>query len=232
MLFKSEQIVPFNYRTHDFHLFDQDIQIGGMARQNYNNQDTETTLGLLKHINPHCVLIGLYQKYDFTSEAAAAGLTYVFIPVADFQLTSPKIYDDIYARIKQATSDGYQVTIHCGAGNGRTGAALGDLKLRELLETAAKEDPAILDDAPDSNAETILLSEIMMNFPCSPLVKQAIEHIRVHRHTFNNNDNGIDSIESETDVISLLGYEKHLRQLIKHELQDKSASEYKSGFSC
>jgi hypothetical protein len=229
MLYRAEQVVPLNYRTNAFHLFDQDLNIGGMARPNYNNQNTETTLTHLSQILPDSILIGLYEKYDFSSEAAAAGLNYVFIPVKDYEITPPEIYDNIYAAVKEATSDGHQVTIHCGAGNGRTGAALVALKLREMLETAAKEDPSILDEAPDPAATNVLLSELLIDYPCSALVKVAIESIRQNRSTFNNSENGTDSIESPTDIASLLLYETHLRQLIKQEL-DESGLDCRSGF--
>ncbi len=230
MISKFDLAVPSNYRTHDFHLFDRNLKIGGMARPNYGNQNTERTLEQLQHINPNIVLIGLYKKYDFSSEAEVARLPYLFIPITDYQITPPETYDQIYAAVKQATSDGRQVIIHCGAGNGRTGAALAALKLRELLESAAKIDSSILDEDPDPVAENILLSEILEDCPCSPLVKQAVESIRLNRQTLDDSDNGSESIESASDVASLISYEKHLRTLIKQELEEDT-KEHRSGFS-
>jgi hypothetical protein len=220
MFSKSELEIPFNYRTHDFHLFNQDLRIAGMARPNYKDQNTDTVLENLSRIHPHGILIGLYEKQDFSLSARAADLDYIFIPVQDYAITPSKIYDDIYSIVEQATADGRQVIIHCGAGNGRTGTALAALKLRELLETAVKEDPLSLEEVPNPQAATVLLSELLIDYPCSALVKEAIEAIRKNRTTLDKSENGIDSIESPTDVESLLFYESHLRQLIKQALKD------------
>ena len=208
---------PTNFRTHHFNLFDKDLNIGGMAGPHHNT-DRSGVLNYLKYGEKRDVLIGLHET-DFSKDAHANGLEYHFIPIPDAadSPVSPDIYDAIYSVVEKATEEGKQVTIHCGAGDGRTGTALACLKLRELLEKAVKVDASILDDTP-GNTTTIYATRVHEHdVPCTPFVKAAVEELRLQRTAID--ESGIHSVETENEIKTLVGYEKHLRCLIKNELE-------------
>lgn len=209
-----------NFRVNKFHLFGQDLTIAGMAGP-HNNPNVDTALAYLRNVEKRSVLIGLHENKNFTSQSLNNGIEYYHVPISDgtTELNSKpidvEIYDNVYNIIKQATKDGKKIAIHCGAGDGRTGTALAALKLRELLETAAAIDPTILDQRPE-NTTTVYSEYLCMDFPSTPLVKNAIEIIRTQRE--EKNENGAASVETENDINSLIQYEKHLRVVIKQEL--------------
>jgi len=206
---------PFNYRTNDFHLQGKDIAIGGMAGP-HSNKDVNAALRYLRDTEKRTVLIGLHDHFDFKEDAERNGLEYYHIPVPDFSSKpiSPATYDAIYAAVKKAA------TIHCGAGDGRTGTALASIKLRELLEQAARVNPSILDENP-ANTTLVHAKMAFKNIPCTPLVKQAVEGIRTNRKAIDSS--GSHSVETENDIQTLINYEKHLRQVIKQELKATQA---------
>ena len=208
---------PTNFRTHHFNLFDKDLSIGGMAGPHHNT-DRSGVLTYLKYSEKRDVLIGLHET-DFSKDAYENGLEYHFIPIPDATETpvSTDIYDAIYSVVKNATKEGKRVTIHCGAGDGRTGTALACLKLRELLEKAAKEDASILDGTPGKTVTIYATRVHDHDVPCTPFVKAAIEELRLQRTAID--ESGIHSVETENEIQTLVGYEKHLRLLIKNELE-------------
>lgn len=206
---------PTNYRTNQFHLFDRDFTIAGMQGA-HNTGNPGATLRYLHEHDHRAVLIGLHEK-NFTEIATKNGLEYHWIPIPDFSdEVSDETYDSIYEAVKQAVEAGKQVTIHCGSGDGRTGTALASLKLRELLEQSAQHDPSILDDKPEKSA-TVLIKGIV-EYPCTPFVKEAIEKIRTERVPISDLKAGRRSVESHDDIDILIGYEAHLRAAIKKEL--------------
>lgn len=209
-------IRPTNYRTHHFHLFDRDLSIGGMAGPHHNT-DRKGALNYLSQHEKSEVLIGLHET-DFSKDANENGLEYHFIPIPDFisSPVSPEKYDAIYSAVKKATEEGKGVTIHCGAGDGRTGTALACLKLRELMEKAAREDVRSLDESPN-NITTVYATRVHdRNVPCTPLVKAAVEELRQQRTAID--ESGSHSVETENEIHTLIEYEKHLRLVIKEEL--------------
>jgi hypothetical protein len=204
---------PTNYRTHDFHLFGKDFAIGGMAGPQHN-KDRDGALSFLRG----SVLIGLHET-DFSVDAKRNGVDYHHIPIsgAGEKPVAPEVYDAIYDVVKKSVQEGKSVTIHCGAGDGRTGTALAALKLRELLvERLAKEGPRILDENP-SETETIYATSVHdRDVACTPLVRQAILDVRMSRNAMD--ESGSHSVETENDVRSLIEYEKHLRTVLRAEL--------------
>lgn len=209
--------MPTNYRKNQFHLFDKDFTIAGMQGA-HNTPDPRATLRYLVEHDHRSVLIGLHEK-NYADIATKSGLEYHWIPIPDFSdKISHDTYDNIYETVKQAVEAGKQVTIHCGSGDGRTGTALAALKLRELLEEAAKKDPSVLDSNPDKNVQVLLKG--IVDYPCTPFVKEAIEKIRTERipQSVSDMKAGRRSVESDDDVNNLIAYETHLRAVIKEEL--------------
>lgn len=214
---------PKNYRAHRFHLLGRDLTIAGMASP-HNNSSINNALAYLRDNEKRTVLIGLNET-NFTIDATNNGLEYHHIPVPDFAANpvSPAKYDAIYAVVKKAIEEGKAVTIHSGAGDGRTGTALASLKLRELLEIEAKDNPSILDDNPGNTTSVHAAMVYNGYIPCTPLVKAAVEGIRTQRIATDNS--GSHSVETENDIYTLIQYEKHLRLVIKEELKAKQEIE-------
>ena len=208
-------MVPHNYRTHDFHLFGKDLSIAGMAGL-HNNANNKEPLIYLRDTAKRVVLIGLHETHNFTPDATRYGVEYHYIPVPDLvrRPIDPAKYDAIYAALKKATEEGKQVAIHCGAGDGRTGTALATLKLRELIEAAAKANPAILDEKPGATT-SVYTTLNHKAVTCTPFVKAAVEGIRMQSNPMVI---GSQSVETENDISTLIAYEKHLRIVIKQEL--------------
>ena len=211
---------PDNYRVNRFYLMNRHLSIAGMARPDYFSGGTAIgeKLNYLNHTEKRMVLIGLFHA-SFAAQAVVSGLEYIHIPVADFQPVPPETYDQLYAAIKKATQEGKTVTVHCGAGDGRTGTALSALKLRELLEKQALNDINSLDESPAHSAFARVSYHGVKNVPCTPLVKEAIDLVRTDRLSLDKN--GEHSVETETDVKTLLTYEKHLRAMIKKEFLER-----------
>ena len=211
---------PKNFRTHRFHLFGKDITIGGMAGL-HNNLYRNAVLKYLRDIEGRVVLISLHESYDYTALAKSQGIEFYHKPLFDFESTPipPAVYDAIYAIVKKSTAEGKQVSISCGAGDGRTGTALACLKLRELLERAAKINPLVLDYNPNKTASVRIpmgSGGVPKNVKCTPLVQEAVDGVRAHRISSDNS--GSNSVETVNDINTLIAYETHLRLVIKAEL--------------
>ncbi len=221
---QSPTVKPANFRVNKFTLGGKEVLIAGMARPNYNDEyAVQARLKYLRDVENRTVLIGLFQN-SFEVQAKAQGLEYHFIPVHDLpgkgHPISPERYDKIYEAVKKATNEGKLVTIHCGAGDGRTGTALASLKLRELLEQQASVNASTLDDVPGKTVSVHVSYGVAKNVPCTPFVKLAVEAVRQQRIVSSNADlSGSHSVETENDIDTLMNYEVHLRQMIKIELQ-------------
>ena len=208
--------LPKNYRTHGFNLFGRHLMIGGMAGP-HNNDSIDGALSYLRVNEGRVVLIGLHEN-DFTKEAHRNGLEYHYIPILDFssQPVPPEKYDAIYAVIKKSTEEGKLVSIHCGVGDGRTGTALAALKIRELLEQDAEINPLILEEEPQ-NTSLVFATLSHSDVPCTPIVKRAVEGLRHDRES--SDESGSLSVETLSDIQTLIEYESHLRLVIKAELE-------------
>ncbi len=223
---KGFELRPKNYRAHDFHILGEDISIGGMAGL-HHNYNMNTALRYLKDTEKRVVLIGMHEKFNFTAVANRHRIEYYHVPVGDLLNTPihPEIYDVIYGVVKKATTKGKRVTISCGAGDGRTGTALASLKLRELLEKTAKENPLILAESPGKTEMVkipIGTEESLPNIvPCTPFVKAAVEGVRNQRSA--PDDSGLNSVETSNDIATLIAYEVHLRRVITAEIKAKKA---------
>ena len=227
---EDEIIGKLNYRKHYFHLFGKDLQIAGMAGPHFKSKPgddfVDRSLDYLKQHEQRDVLIGLNDKHDFSEKASEHGLQYYYFPITDYvdkpdSLTEPippKIYDAIYTTIKEATEEGKKVSIHCGAGDGRTGTALACLKLRELLEAQAQLDPSTLDSDTEATCSVYSLAD-MEFYKCTLLVNAAVQAVRYQREA--DNSYGRMSVESENDIKTLILYEQHLRRILKAELKDQ-----------
>ncbi len=233
---KGDKLRPQNFRTHSFHLFGKDITIGGMAGL-HNNHRKKAALRYLKRTEKRVVLIGMHEEFNFTATANRHRLEYHHFPVDDFMSTPvpPAVYDAIYSVVKKATAEGKQLTISCGAGNGRTGTALACLKLRELLEKAARENPLILIESPSNSTRVTIpfggdagLSSDTA--PCTPFVKAAVERVRNQRSAPDNS--GLNSVETPNDIATLIVYEAHLRREILAEFKAEKREKKVKASAC
>lgn len=215
----DQMISPKNYRINKFHLFGEDIQIGGMARPD-KNLDQDMAMKYLKQKESVDILIGLTEN-SYEQLATANGIEYHHLPIRDFSKASVDTYDALYHEIGEATKQGKKVTIHCGAGDGRTGTALSSLKLREIMMEAALKDPSILDKPREKN-KFIALPFATSNGNCTPFVEEAVMTIRNNRIVNleePSDDNGSHSVETQNDLDALMDYEQHLIEQIRKELR-------------
>lgn len=209
-----------HFRKNKFRLAGKEIIVAGMGGPHNNSLMTpKLALQLLKEKYEMDVVIGLHEEKNFTAEATEVGLKYHYMFVNDHTRIKPKIFNKIYEIVKKASDEGKKVTIHCGGGMARTGAALASLKLRELIEQEYKEDPTML-------TRPVALSEyeyldgfswqrgvfVKNDLRGSPLVMRAIRAIRNECFECSDSNTGKNSIEIQTDVDSLMEYEAYLKQ--------------------
>ncbi len=204
---------PFNYRTNQFSIMGQDITIAGMAGP-HNSKNPDAVMIFLKNSEKREALIGIHETENFTTLAEKHGIEYHCFPLLDYAVIASEKFDQIYGIIQSATLRGKSVGIHCGSGDGRSGTALAAIKLRELLEKEAHDDPTVL-MTPSSNTTTVYTPLNEEYISCSPLVKKAIETIRMVGMEFGVC--GINSVECDNDVTSLLNYEKHVHLTLQKQ---------------
>lgn len=219
--------MPVNYREHKLHLFGQEFFVAGMAAPDERNDDPEAAMEYLaQRSNHNGILIGLKEE-NFSDLAERHHLSYYHLPIDDFKKASPEIYDKLYQCIKQARSEGKFVTIHCGAGNGRTGTAIASLKLRAIIEREAKKNPDILDE-PAQNTTLVKPSMLVEELPCSLFVKEAIESTRTECQTIERRptENGSRSVETANDIQALFEYENFVKLQLKAELSQKAREHF------
>ena len=239
------QLKPYelkNYRQNQFYLLKTNVVIAGIAGP-HNHDNIDTVLMHLKEHEKISVIIGLHESEDFTKQAQDLKLEYHWLPMKDFGVHEPGIFDHIYSIIEKAIETNKQVVIHCGSGNGRTGTALATLKIRELLENMiAKESPSLLEEKPKNSMQiytclgykdkeeeddTIFSLEepVSQDIPCTPLVKNAVEAIRTQKKTQSLGEkNGSESVETANDVTTLINYEIHLRASLNMVLKKKATN--------
>ncbi len=212
--------VPVNYREHRLNLFGQEIYVAAMAAP-----DSRQPAGAMEYVRLQSVsaaggvIVGL-RETDYTELAKKYGLEYYHLPIKDFTQAPPETYSQLYQQVKKATEEGKKITIHCGAGDGRSGTAIASLKLREIIEKAAKEDPAVLDQEQKINSSVTPSMETIA-VPCSLFVKQAVEKTRAERVVSSGNsksENGSHSVETINDINALLVYENVIKQEIKQQM--------------
>lgn len=211
------QIAPVNYRIHEIFLFGVDLKIGGMASPDKNSSPVDAMEYLKTQSDKNgVVLIGLNED-NFEELAKNYDIEYIHLPIVDFTKVSPEIYDKLYREIEKANMHGKNITIHCGAGNGRTGTAIASLKLREIIETAVKKNPSILYE--DQKLDTTTTPSFGGIVDCSKFVRAAIENTRTMRVSPDNlGENGLKSVETPKDIESLLEYENFIKIKMKREL--------------
>ena len=216
-----DTIIPVNYRQHPLHISGVDIYVGGMAAPDRRNLNPDAAIEYLnQQASPHQgVLIGLKEQ-SFEKLANRHHLDYYHLPIPDFTAVSPQTYHQLYQYVARFTAENRPVTIHCGAGNGRTGTAIASLKLREILEREAGIQPDIL-EAPQTIDSQIIASMTGDRVPCSRFVKEAVESVREQRVTVpDSTNNGSGSVETVTDINALLEYENFIKnELIKERKQ-------------
>ena len=125
------------------------------------------------------------------------------------------MYEKIYEVVKEATNKGKAVTIHCGAGDGRSGTALASLKLRELLEIDIIN--SFLLGQTRENTLTTVSTPMNNEVPCSYAVKNAVEQTRNQRGELDG-ENGKHSVETANDIATLMQYEAYLRNKLTLKL--------------
>ena len=218
---------PLKYREYELNLSGIKTNIAGMAgphnNDGLNGKLTKQEVFQYLKQKGRDVLIGLHESEHFEKEAEAAGLEYKYIPILDLTNTpiSPETYDAIYEVVIKAIQEGKSVSIHCGSGAGRTGTAIASLKLHEILERAVKDNPLILDHDPEIT--TSIFTTWSGRVPCTPFVEKAIKGARQEIVPVGGGVHGIQSVETENDVRTLMNYEKHLRMQMKEMLQKQES---------
>jgi len=92
--------------------------------------------------------------------------------------------------------------------------------LREIIEKAAVDDPAVLDQEQKIDS-SVTPSMERQAVPCSLFVKQAVEKTRaelVVSSGSSKSENGSDSVETINDINALLVYENVIKQEIKQQM--------------
>lgn len=220
---------PINYREYSFHLFGEYISIAGLAGPHNNKYDDGSSrvneVFEFLYQNDRLVSIGLHEVNEFKSIENDYGMQFYHVALPDFAKTplSPQFYDLIYEKIKEATEERLQVSIHCGSGNGRTTTALASLKLREILEEAAFKAPAILNRKSQATETIGVVSPLPEKVKCTPFVKKAI--LALHQARLEAGPADSVLIETSNDVRTLMRYEEHLKGVIKNELDAEDKQE-------
>lgn len=195
--------------------------IAKITQHHHNGPYIDEALRYLVFKEEMDILIGLKEE-SFAELAQKQGIKYVHIPIEDWGGISIPDYNKIYDTVKQAIQDEHGVTIHCGAGDGRTGSALASLKLRERLEKTVRDNPSILEDEPRKTT-SVYSFYYERDIECTPLVAEAINLLRDERYAAGE-EYGAHSVESPTDVESLMSYENYLLGEMKNALASKQSS--------
>jgi hypothetical protein len=212
----KNQIPPQNYRKHLLKISDCPVMIAAMASPDKGTAGQDSVMEYIKHQAgfKKPLIIGLKEE-SFHDLATKHGIEYIHFPIVDFSKAPPESYDQIYRYVTEATLNDRPVTIHCGAGDGRSGTTIASLKLREIIEKQAKIDPSIL-DKPTVLSTYVTASESHDKVKCSTYVKTAIESIRNLRITPpDSSSNGANSVENAIDIQALQDYEFFVKNMLK-----------------
>ena len=107
------QLKPYelkNYRQNQFYLLKTNVVIAGIAGP-HNHDNIDTVLMHLKEHEKISVIIGLHESEDFTKQAQDLKLEYHWLPMKDFGVHEPGIFDHIYSIIEKAIETNKQVVI-------------------------------------------------------------------------------------------------------------------------
>ncbi len=221
-----------NYHEIELQLGGRKIIVGGFCKPENSNEckDLKESHGIEAVIN----LRGDGSSFDerFAQKFHEGGFNLAFytddpsVQVYDWyddfinppKPNNPLIYDAIYHTVIKTNEAGKKIALFCGTGDGRTGAALACMKLRELLE---KEHALNKENFNTEQARTqnIYVQAILPGnrkggeVKVTPLVKQAIESVR------SIDNPGHHSLELANDVESVLLYENHLRKELSQRLE-------------
>lgn len=212
---------PKNFRTNAYHLFDRGVKVAGLAGPHNNGEDHRWVYQFLKGHDFH-MLIGLHDEHDFTKEAQSENLDYHYIKLDDFAQDGipPEKIAEIISVIEEQVSQGRNVAIHCGTGNGRTGLIMAALKLIEIYSMAIKGDASLLDEDITWKEGAIVEAKMTgQRVPTTRFIKEAVETIR--KESVGNAlepHAGEAAVETLADLMSLLNYQKNLQEELRPTL--------------
>jgi hypothetical protein len=145
-------------------------------------------------------------------------ITHLAHTIGDWTPPTAKDFDTVYQAVKNA--DG-PITIHCMAGDGRTGTQMAALVLRRLIEDDIKGIALTSDNTRPAKDKSITPSYIdeeeapPLPTPCSSRVATAITIVRELKSpdplcTPDVEEISIDSVETSAEIEALCDYEQTL----------------------
>ncbi len=214
-------VFPSNYRELPLFLIagikGYPSLVGGMAHP-YQPDPTMRWLEQrgMRHV------ISLHEFSNHSRNARQAGLGYTHHPIKDFSFIPASTHEKIFEQVRLHMIQQRLVTIHCDAGDGRTGTILAGLKLRERFQHQFVSQP-------DALRQPIVRTKSRGEYygvSCSTLVTQVIDEVRTAG--YENTHNGTSSIENKKDIKSINEYETALRKKFSRYLdlldQDRSGA--------
>lgn len=213
---------PTQFKAISLHIADRKIEVAGLARPGIKGQKIPDVLTYL-HDHHYQDLVSLEDpaKNKETAYQLTQNPRLIYhqkYAVADFTPPSIKAMDYICNLVRNNALAGRKTAIHCAAGLGRTGSILAALKLKELLLALP---PNELNATLNQKTQSIQLGEYAKGYrkddtwPCTSLVKQAVDFIRSEGGFYNEN-----YVENEDQIDRLNEYQTHL---IQHILRERSA---------